>query len=65
MLKKAVRLSLGNEGKSKLVRLYTTATQKQPTERNDNDWNSAIPYENLPGPSLFSFMRSVLPGGNY
>ncbi|CAD7077461.1 unnamed protein product [Hermetia illucens] len=50
-----------------LVRLFATQVAPMPVEETQfqNDWNTALPYEKIPGPSRLTLLKDMLPGGKF
>ncbi|XP_055588799.1 uncharacterized protein LOC129741117 [Uranotaenia lowii] len=42
-----------------------TATATDHHHDQDPEWNQALPYEKIPGPTGFTMLRQFLPGGRY
>ncbi|CAD7077464.1 unnamed protein product [Hermetia illucens] len=49
------------------VRLFVTQVASLPVTETQfqNDWNMALPYEKIPGPSRLTLIKDSLPGGKF
>lgn len=68
LLKRVCQNQTTNTYQNAFFRLFSTQLQGANTEiskEQTSDYNKAIPYSEIPGPSSFTFFRSLLPGGKY